>query len=251
MRQRLKRLYSLKAIPSWVVILWKIAETGDTMDSIVSWLSPAWQFLASPTGTTVLLIIGFGILIYLVAKPEKQQDKTASELPSRGIKEIPSFPEKELSCDLKRIAKAMRGRATRWDFSGIYNRESYFEIFVELTNTTIFTFSLKSLSGFMKIARQPCVNQPQVSTKFNMRRDEPTTIRVRQPIASKTVTIIQDAGNNNQEIEFDLGEVKFGIENTTRGYEKCLPYLTGGKYNIVPKDGLRDIYTIQQYLEDK
>jgi len=134
----------------------------------------------------------------------------------------------------------MRGRATQWDFSGIYNRESYFDVFVELTNTTIFTFSLRSLSGFMKIAGEPCINPPQLSTYFSIKRDKPTDIRVRQPIATKTVTIIQDAGNNNQKINFDLSAVIFEIENTTEGYGKYTPYLTGGIHNIVPKDGLKD-----------
>ena len=86
MRQRLKRLYSPRAIPSWIIILWKIAETGDTMSSIIDWLSPAWQFLSSPVGTIVLLLIGFGILIYVVVKPEKKQTKMATELLPQGIK---------------------------------------------------------------------------------------------------------------------------------------------------------------------
>ncbi len=210
------------------------------MNSIIDWLSPAWQFLSSPVGTIVLLLIGFGILIYLVVKPEKKQGKTATDLPSRGIKEIPSLPEQELLSDLKRMPKGMRGRVTRWDFSGIYNREPYFDVSMELTNTTIFTFSLRSLSGFMKIAEEPCSNPPQVSTRFSIKRDEPADIRVRQPIAPKTVAIIQDAGNNNKEIEFHLGEVVFAIENDTNGYEQYKPYLTGGIYDIVPKDGLKN-----------
>ena len=240
MGQRLKRLYSLRAIPSWIIILWKIAEAADTMSSIIDWLSPARQFLSSPAGTVVLLVIGFGILVYLVVKPEKKQDKTATELPPRGIKAIPSWLEQELSSDLKRVPKGMRGRATEWNFSGIYNREPYFEVFVELTNTTIFTFGTRSLSGFMKIAGEPCINPPQVSPRFDIKRDEPANICVRQPIGTGTVGIIQDARNSNQEIEFNLGEVIFEIENTTEGYEKYIPYLPGGIYKFVPKDGLKD-----------
>ncbi len=154
----------------------------------------------------------------------------------RKVKSQPSpdWLEQELSSDLQRIPKGMRGRVTRWDFSGIYNRESYFDVFVELTNTTLFTFCLKGVKGFMKIAGEPCINPPQVSTRFGIKRDEPADIRLRQPIAPETVVIIQDAGNSNQEIEFNLGEVIFEIENTTEGYEKYKPYMTGGDYTIVP-----------------
>lgn len=152
----------------------------------------------------------------------------------------PNWLEEELSSDLQRVSEGMRGRVTRWDFSGTYNREPYFDVSMELTNTTIFTFGLRSLSGFMKIAGEPCSNPPRVSKRFGIKRDEPARICVRQPIALKTVAIIQDAGNSNQEIEFNLGEVIFEIENTTRGYGERIPYLTGGTHNIVPKDGLKD-----------
>jgi len=72
-----------------------------------------------------------------------------------------------------------------------------------------------------------------------MKRDKPVDIRIRQPIAQKTVVIIQDAGNNNQEVNFNLNDVIFEIENTTEGYEKYKPHMTGGKYDILPKDGLK------------
>ena len=42
------------------------------MTAIFNWINPVWNFLSSPIGTAVLLLIGFGILIYLVVKPEKK-----------------------------------------------------------------------------------------------------------------------------------------------------------------------------------
>ncbi len=71
-RKRFKRLFTIQAIPSWLIILWKLAEKVDTMTSIFGWLPPVWLFLSSSNGTLVLLLAGFGVLIYLVAKPEKQ-----------------------------------------------------------------------------------------------------------------------------------------------------------------------------------
>ena len=191
----------------WAIILWVISGILILFAGFVGFKAYIWPFLRN---------------IRIVRKKRPQ-----------------SWLEQELASDLQRIHKGMRGRATRWDFSGIYNREPYFDVFVELTNTTIFTFSLKNLSGFMKIAGEPCVNPPQVSTRFGIKRDEPADIRVRQPIAPETVVIIQDAGNSNQEIEFNLGEVIFEIKNTTNGYEQHNPYLTGGNYMIVPRDGLK------------
>ncbi len=150
-----------------------------------------------------------------------------------------SWLEQELSSDLQRIHQGMRGRATQWDFSNIYNREPYFEIFVELTNTTIFTFYLKGVSGFMKIVGEKCVNSPHVLPRSNIRRDETEVIRLTQSITPETVKLIQEFGNDNKELNFNLGEVILEIENTTESYEKYRPYMTGGEYNIVPKDGLK------------
>jgi len=191
--------------------------------------SPArdWGFLA--LSVVVVIVIGWYLRKRIPAIYPTDMTKNVTD----NKKGTPSsWLEQELSSDLQRISRGMRGRVTRWDFSGIYNREPYFDVFVELTNTTIFTFSLKSLSGFMKIAGEPCVNSPQVSVRYGIKRDEPADIRVRQPIALKTVTIIQDAGNHKQGIEFNLGEVVFEIENTIEGYEKYKPYMTGGNYTI-------------------
>ena len=188
-----------------------------------------WGFLA--LSIAVIVVVGW----YL---GRRTIDKKVVSTDNGQQKSSPSWLEQELSSDLQRVYEGMRGRATRWDFSSIYNREPYFDVFVELTNTTIFTFGIRSLSGFMKIAGEPCANPPQVSTCFGIKRDKPVDIRVRQPIAPKTVVIIQDAGNSNKEIQFHLGEVVFEIENATNGYEQYKPYLTGGIYDIVPKDGL-------------
>ena len=39
--------------------------------------------------------------------------------------------------------------------------------------------------------------------------------------------IIESAGNNKKEIQFDSREVVFEIEMTTKGYEKHKPHLRG------------------------
>lgn len=200
----------------------------------------AWFSSLSPIVIFFSILGGIALGLFVSNEITARRFRGKLNLPLKEESgKTPYWLEQELSSDVNRIHEGMRGRATRWDFSGIYNRESYFDVFVELTNTTIFTFSLKSLSGFMKIAGEPCVNPPQVSTRFGIKREKHADIRVRQPIAPETVAIIQDAGNSNQEIEFNLGEVIFKIENTTEGYENYTPYLTGGIYNIVPKDGLK------------
>jgi len=195
------------------------------------------QSMARDWGFVIISVVVIVVLGWYLGR--RNIDKKVVSTDNGQQKSSPSWLEQELSSDLQRVYEGMRGRTTRWDFSGIYNREPYFDVFVELTNTTIFTFSLRSLSGFMKIAGEPCTNPPQVSTRFDIKRDKPADIRVRQPITPETVAIIQDAGNSNKEIQFHLGEVVFEIKNATNRYEQYKPYLTGGIYDIVPKDGLK------------
>ena len=66
------------------------------MTAIFNWLNPVGDFLSSPSGTLVLLLIGFGILIYLVVKPEKKRRDTETtqhgqELTQEHIAERLSF----------------------------------------------------------------------------------------------------------------------------------------------------------------
>jgi len=232
--------------------IWEWVSHGDTVWGIMNILFPTLvgsggglfaQFSSlSPVFIFFSIVVGIAIGLFISNEIVARRLREKLNLPLKERPEkTPNWLEQELSFDLKRVREGMQGKTTRWDFSGIYNRESYFDVFVELTNTTVFTFCLKSISGFMKIAGEPCMNPLQVSTRFGIKRDKPIDIHVRQHIAPETVTIIQDAGNNNQKIEFNLGEAIFEIENTTEGYEKYIPYLTGGIYNIVPKDGLKGI----------
>jgi hypothetical protein len=91
----------------------------------------------------------------------------------------------------------------------------------------------------MIIEGQQCVNPPQVSVRYGIRRDEPTTIRLTQSVSTETSKLIQEYGNSSKEVSFDLRDVVFEIENTTNGYERHKPYLRGGEYKIVPNDGLK------------
>jgi hypothetical protein len=239
----------------WGILNMMFPTLGGIGGGVITWITslhPAIIFFSILGG------IAIGLLISNEIAARRIQKRLATGLPIKAAmtENTSQLGQEIIASDLKRVYKGMRGRTTRWEFSGIYNREPYFEVFVELTNTTIFTFSLKSLSGFMKIAGEQCVNLPQVSTRFGITREEPTDIRIRQPIAPETVIIIQEAGNRDREIEFNLGEVTFEIENTTEGYERYKPHMTGGIYNIVPKDGIKiedklDIKVSDCYFAEK
>ena len=206
------------------------------INALWNWVSATFTIpLIREIGFLVLIIVVLFVVAWYLPKLSPRLSG-ASQEKKRGLS---SFLDQELSSDLERIRKGLLGRATRWDFSNIYNREPYFENYIELTNTTIFTFSILSISDFMKVEGQQCVNLPQVSVHHSIRRDEPTTIHLTQSISPETSKLIQDYGNRGKEVNFDLRDVVFEIKNMTNGYEQYNPYLTGGNYMIVPRDGLK------------
>ena len=83
MEKRLKRLYSLPSIPSWILIVWKVVDRLDTMNFIMEQLNPILKFLSSDLGTILVLLVGFGILIYVVVRPEKKRNSGTSKQPTQ------------------------------------------------------------------------------------------------------------------------------------------------------------------------
>lgn len=146
-----------------------------------------------------------------------------------------------LAHDLDRIAMSIRGKVTRWDFSSLKSSEPHLEFFIELVNTTVFTFNLKGVKGFARIAGERCQLPPQTPPRYGIDRTSPVDIRIYQPVTPETAAKIQSACLNNAEVQFDLREVEFEFETTTKGYEKHKPNLRGGEYKIIPKEGLIDL----------
>jgi hypothetical protein len=202
-------------------------------------------------GSIVMLIFAFtklGSWLMNWRESHKFQSPFRSPIIKTGglVKPIDEKPEssadwleEELSSDLNRVQEGIRGRYTKFDFSNIYNREPFFEIFIELNNTTLFTFSLKGVSGLMNVEGQPCVNPPQVLPRYSIKRNEPVTIRLPQSISPETAKLIQNCANKKQEMSFDLKNIQFEFDNETKGYEQHKPRLSGGDYKIIPKDGLK------------
>ena len=190
--------------------------------------------------------MGIGLLIFFIAialivhRPKITEAVIGKD--ATAVSSKLNWLEAELQSDIGRISKGMRGRAIEWNFSNIYNREPYFEILIELANTTLFTFNVKGISGFMNIASEKCVNPASSEFLYNITREEPHIIRITQPITPETKDLIQQAANIGKPINFDLGDIVFKFENTTEGYGKHTPYLNGSKYNIVPKEGIKKPY---------
>ena len=199
------------------------------------------------------LCIFFLAVGLLLLQFQKRQNSTKID---KGLKQSTELQwlTHELQSDISRISEGMMARVIRWDFSKLYDREPKFYIYIELINTTLFTFNLngfRDISGYMSIAGEPCSNKPEVHPYYNIRRDEIAPIHITQRVERETADLIIEAGKNGKEIKFNLKELIFTFENTKEEYKNKTPYLHGGEYTIVPKDGIKieDKENNQSWLE--
>ena len=146
------------------------------------------------------------------------------------------FLKEVLKSNQAKIYEAIKGRITQWDFSGFGKVEPYFEINFEITNSSIFTTHLKGVSGYIKIGVNPLVAPPQVNDIWGIEQGDSVSITLRQPISPQTLAIISIAGKNNIQIKFDLGNLVFEFETTTKGYEGITHILKGGVFTFIPKE---------------
>jgi len=209
MRQRLKRLYSLQAIPSWIIILWKIAEVGDTMSAVIGWLSPAWQFLSSPFGTILLLIIGFGVLIWLVVKPEGKKTRASIQQSVCVTKVLPSWFEEVIESDKASLGSRIYWREYSWHWDGLKRADSYIELTLTVINATCFPILVAGVSGRFQIMGQECSVPIEKEGKTRISHGSSAGIRIRQWLSPDMMNLIV---LNSEKIEISLKGCQLTIE---------------------------------------
>ena len=70
--ERLHRVFAKPSWPIWIVVLWKAADSLDTLTTLWQWVETAWGFVASPKSTPVILLVGLLLLILVVLWPDIQ-----------------------------------------------------------------------------------------------------------------------------------------------------------------------------------
>lgn len=116
MRKRINRLRSKPAIIGWgsfAVFIWKILENLDTLKGVVENMNAVWNFLSTPIGMLVLLLVGFVILGYLVLRPEKKAEKANASIDSNQDMIEPLTTEQVAT----RLAFVRRAKAVAEQFS--------------------------------------------------------------------------------------------------------------------------------------
>ncbi|MFC2065835.1 hypothetical protein ACFLUO_02070 [Chloroflexota bacterium] len=78
---KIDRFRSKPAITGWIaiaILIWKILGEIDTLNSVVQNMSTVWDFLSTPVGMLVLLLVGLGLIAFSVLRREakKVEDDT-------------------------------------------------------------------------------------------------------------------------------------------------------------------------------
>jgi len=127
--------------------------------------------------------------------------------------------EKLAADDLANLGTRIKINVERGDFGGITSPEPYFEVFVRITNTTVFTVKLVEVKGFAQIMSHPCQADVKLTQRPSLAHGDTRPIRLRQNITPETAQVLKSARDKDEALGFLFTEVKLVFEVTTEGYE--------------------------------
>ena len=190
------------------------------MSSIIDWLSPAWQFLSSPVGTILLLIIGFGILIYLVVKPEKKKAEETDIQPS-----IPDITQKyadwmatAIQDDVHDLPGCILIDEPHICWEHLEEREdAYIEFNFDIWSSSVFFLEIsKQVEGHIYFRAGELERIPEITRKASqlshLRRSRSAQLTIRQWL-SFPVKVRMKTEYGSQ-VEFDFSQVNILVVAT-------------------------------------
>jgi hypothetical protein len=121
----------------------------------------------------------------------------------------------------------VKGHIARWNFSGLEVIEDpFFEVHLQLLNTSIFTLDFKGVDGEVKVGGITCRNKPTSnSLQRGIIQGQEFYVIVTQAVLPEMARKILGAGNKKEKLKFDLHQLTLNIETTTKGYEGLKPYI--------------------------
>ena len=83
MRERLRRLGSQRALPAWLLFIWKALATASTIEYMEKKMYAFWSVAQSPAGGLAIIGVAVAWLTFLVVWPRKA-DSTSQRAPEAG-----------------------------------------------------------------------------------------------------------------------------------------------------------------------
>ncbi len=225
MRKRLKRLFSLPAIPSWIIIIWKVLERLDTMTFILEQSAPIWKFLSSPLGTWVVLLIGFGILIYIVVRPEKKHvipggisaPSMAETINKKQPETHPSWLTKIYESDKANLESLLMVQKVSVSCQSDPMAGGHITFAFDVFNASVMTVKVASVNGYILFQGNNFYDKPDPLTSRTIPHAVMNTVRIRQRILPEVAKTIDDGVHaiDGIVVSFDFRNVSILIEEDT------------------------------------
>ncbi len=197
-----------------------------------------WGFVALSLG--VLVMVGW----YLGKRVEKRQplkqEKALEQAtnPDQVLVQVAEYHwlQEVVSSELKGITTSVIPRVESFDFTHI-EKENYFEVIIELTNTSIFRLQkqLGSPSGFFKVNGSKCANLPVAEGGLAIATKDRGNIRITQSVSATTAHELIAAANKNEKLSIDMRDWLLIYEIMDKGYEGHRAVVKGGVFGMVPK----------------
>lgn len=126
--------------------------------------------------------------------------------------------------------------APAWDFRGLTDNplDPYFEIKLELINTSIFNLAVFGIEGEIRINGNKCTKNPTVYKQRGIKQGDIFYVPITQGVSGSMAKIIQEAAQKQEALIFDLGSIYLKLETTTRGYEGKKLYITFTSFKVIP-----------------
>ena len=207
-RRRLKRLISIPAIPSWIVIIWKIAEQVDSIMGVFERAQTVLGFLSSPLVSNILLLIGLAVLAWLVLKPESKKNTLSDEQLANQMKA-------ELRKDSDEFARSLFIHNPAFNWSPLLNTDPYFTVDFYIYSSSIYRLNIgDKYEGNMCYVVEPMEPRVEVEKPIkDLARSSTDFIRLRQWVSPARM----------RQIRLDRGQISLNFSHVNIRVEGKLP----------------------------
>ena len=123
-----------------------------------------------------------------------------------------------------------------WGFQGLTNNplDPYFQIELELVNTSIFDICVSGIEGKIIVEGSRCQKDARVDKQYGKKQGHTFWVTIYQPVSESMVKRITEAKQKGEKLRFDLSNMFLTLETTTKGYKGMKIIIKFTIYDIIP-----------------
>jgi hypothetical protein len=167
------------------------------------WVGAFLLPLASSPWSWFLLMMG-GLLISALSPAEKQWWRSSEEralADSPWVQRLPALAQDDASYITSRIVATVVG----WDWRHLHETEPYILFHLRVVNASVFRVKVLGYQGALRVFSTPCA-LPAAMAVVELQHGDVRDLEVRQPVASATAQVLQEACRAGSKVIIGVGE---------------------------------------------